>query len=445
MFQRKHEEDRIEKERAELNSLIEGLYGSEDSVIPGGEGRLNELLGGREGGVQGPDQKAVHRIQELNPALANEVLGTISSGDEGALGNLRDLSESGVKFGDSILSAPTIEEKRKLVVQHGLDSAAKGSSPERAAQMLNMNEDELNLEARRLQVIGKDVNALLKPKPFLDTPQGQEAFAKIAARNPAVANQILNLYKTRAEVKGVSGRGSFSKSPGVVVKTGDETYAQSIPVMNQQTGQMENVLVPIEGQPVSRLGETGLELSQRRANEAGERSEATTREKGQQDRIQLAINSGLEAADAAPIVRRSMELLDSVKTGGLHNASRGVKQFFGVEGADEAELSANLGKTVLSQLRSTFGAAFTEREGARLADIEAGFGKSPEGNRRLLAQTLKIIERSANRGIKLAEQNGDSLSADEIREALDFTLQRNSETERSAPASMGRFTVELVN
>ena len=82
-------------------------------------------------------------------------------------------------------------------------------------------------------------------------------------------------------------------------------------------------------------------------------------------------------------MRRGLELLATVNTGGIDNARLQIKKFFGVEGADEGELSANLGRAVLSQLRQTFGAAFTEREGARLDNLSARFGASTASNTRL--------------------------------------------------------------
>lgn len=151
---------------------------------------------------------------------------------------------------------------------------------------------------------------------------------------------------------------------------------------------------------------------------------ATARARGtaEEGRAQNIITEGLAAADSTAVLRRSLELLDRVGTGGFNRVSLAAKKLFGIEGADEGELSANLGKAVLSQLRSTFGAAFTEREGARLEAIEAGFGSSVPTNRRLLNNALTIAERSAQRAIRRAEQRGDYETADEIEAALDFDL-----------------------
>lgn len=154
----------------------------------------------------------------------------------------------------------------------------------------------------------------------------------------------------------------------------------------------------------------------------GQQKQQEVTSKGKAQREQELISQGLDAADSYANVKRGIELLESVKTGGLDNLKLKGKQLFGIEGANEAELSNRLGKAVLSQLRQTFGAAFTAKEGESLAKIEAGFGKSTEGNKRLLKQTERIILRAAKRGIKAAKRSGDMETAREIQDALDFTL-----------------------
>lgn len=154
----------------------------------------------------------------------------------------------------------------------------------------------------------------------------------------------------------------------------------------------------------------------------GDVAAARARGTAEEGRAQDIITEGLAAADSTSVLRRSLELLNRVETGGFNRVSLAAKKLFGIEGADEGELSANLGKAVLSQLRSTFGAAFTQKEGERLESIEAGFSSSPETNKRLLQNALRIAERSAQRAIRRAEQRDDFETADEIESALDFDL-----------------------
>jgi hypothetical protein len=170
---------------------------------------------------------------------------------------------------------------------------------------------------------------------------------------------------------------------------------------------------------------------------AGTVAGGTATGKGNAERNQTFINEGLAAADSLPVLNRAIDLLDSVPTGGIEAAKLAATNLLGVTGADEAELSANMGKAVLSQLRSTFGAAFTEREGARLQAIEAGFGKSTEGNKRLLQQAKKLVERAARRGMNAAKDAGDSFSYSEIEGSINMKLDPKA-------APKGGWSVEEV-
>jgi hypothetical protein len=121
-------------------------------------------------------------------------------------------------------------------------------------------------------------------------------------------------------------------------------------------------------------------------------------------RNQDTIDVGFDAAMALPTLKRAISLLDEVQTGGFAGAAIKARQFFGVETADEGELASLLGKGVLSQLRGTFGAAFTEKEGSRLMAIEARMGANPETNRRLLQNAITIMERAIDRGISVGDE-----------------------------------------
>lgn len=156
--------------------------------------------------------------------------------------------------------------------------------------------------------------------------------------------------------------------------------------------------------------------------EAGGIAGAQALAKGQEERSQDVINRGRAAAESTALLRRSISLLDSIATGGFAAAKLAATDFLGVTGADEGELSANLGRAVLSQLRETFGAAFTEREGARLDRLSARFGRSTASNQRILQQALMIATESANRAIARAEDDGDIETASEIEEMLLFEV-----------------------
>jgi len=185
-----------------------------------------------------------------------------------------------------------------------------------------------------------------------------------------------------------------------------------------------------------------------RANTEGievqtERAKGRARATKEEGRASALIDRGVSAAESTAILRRGLTLLETVKTGGVNAISVAIKDRLGITGADEAELSASLGKSILSQLRETFGAAFTENEGKRLERIEANFGKSTEGNKRLLEQALRIAERTAKRARKSALDREQEDIVQDIDDLLSFSLDIDAE-EGQAPSSVGRFQIEVV-
>jgi hypothetical protein len=147
--------------------------------------------------------------------------------------------------------------------------------------------------------------------------------------------------------------------------------------------------------------------------EAGERAKLRTQ--GIMKRTEGRLDEGRAAAEMLPVLRRSIALLEDIPTGGIDKFKMRIKTFFGVESADEGELAQNLGKAVLSQLRKTFGAQFTEREGERLNKIEANFGKSPESNIRQLKNLLAFNEEFYRQGVVAAGDLEDEAALESLR------------------------------
>lgn len=175
-------------------------------------------------------------------------------------------------------------------------------------------------------------------------------------------------------------------------------------VLSTPTGPMTRVFDP-NGEEVFGADRTGVLRSAReeQVDFAQSKAGATAEGAAVVERNQNAIDIGFDAAMALPTLKRAVTLLDSVKTGGYSAMALKVKQIFGLESADEGELSGLLGKGVLSQLRTTFGAAFTEKEGSRLAGIEARIGTNAQTNRRLLGNAMQIMEFAIDRAISVAD------------------------------------------
>lgn len=181
------------------------------------------------------------------------------------------------------------------------------------------------------------------------------------------------------------------------------------------------------------VGKEGEAPGERRIAEL-EQKKGEARIQTQEKRLSSVIDRGITAAEAIPNLKRGIELLDMVQTGGVQAVSLRAKQLFGIETGDEGELSNRLSKSVLSQLRETFGAAFTENEGKRLERIEAGFSKSPETNKRLLNQALRMAQRKAQAARNAAMEAGDEYAVQEIDDLLSFTYSMQ-ENQQQRPAA----------
>ena len=140
------------------------------------------------------------------------------------------------------------------------------------------------------------------------------------------------------------------------------------------------------------------------------------RERGasQEKRIQLAIDDGIDAAQRIPKLREARNILETVGTGNMNAVALAFKQRLGIASADESQLIYELAKNVLSQLKPTFGAAFTAREGDLLRRIEANTNNSTEGNKRLLDELIEALQLDVNRARLEARENKDTRSLNAI-------------------------------
>jgi len=215
-------------------------------------------------------------------------------------------------------------------------------------QLLN-----LQVEARRLE------NKVL---------QNPSSSANISTVNPRdfTAGSISNFQETgdfNALERFTPPKSPFRVDTGDAIEfySGgpDNTLLRTIPKSLAPKDELSH----IESAAAARAtGSSGVELETKPAIAAAE-----TSAKANASRQQEFIDKGVTAGDAYPTIARGLSLLrGGVETGGFARAKLAATNFFGVTGADETELSNNLGKAVLSQLRETFGAAFTAKEGEQL-------------------------------------------------------------------------------
>jgi hypothetical protein len=291
---------------------------------------------------------------------------------------------------------------------------------------------------------------LLRERAESERNSGNEADAdfldrlvSVAEIDPKLAKQTLGIMissmpggdKVIDSIRRAQGprAGASAKAFAPVTLVNESTGEKipHIPTFDPSTGKakLEPADLP-EGFTLSK--ETAVEKRQAEIATVGAKEGAKITGKGQAKRLQDTIETGVVSSEGLANLKRARTLLDTVKTGGINAASLRAKQLFGVEGADEGELSNRLGKSVLAQLRQTFGAAFTAQEGASLARIEAGFGKSPAANKKLIDQLIKMVAKKSNQGIAAAVEAEDFTTAALIKENMAFSLD-DAEPETAAP------------
>lgn len=171
------------------------------------------------------------------------------------------------------------------------------------------------------------------------------------------------------------------------------------------------------------------------ANKSGviyESEVAQARERGtsEEKRIQDAIADGIDAAARMPKLLEARKILETVGTGGMKGVMLAFKQRLGITSADESKLIYALSKNVLSQLKPTFGAAFTAKEGDLLRRIEANTSMSTEGNKQLLDDLIDALDLAVQRGRIEARENRDTRSLN----AIDGYLAQQFEAAGGEPA-----------
>ena len=399
-------------------------------------------------------------IGRLNPQLGQFALSVFERGDALEIKKVQNKIKREAARAQALKNIKDPKKRRLALLDMASEMGLTGEDPTEILKMVDMSPDELALDLDTDILIGEAFGTVFKEKKQFQLAVGADGqvvqvdetgrqfpIPQQPAANTTIgkARQDLRTGKITTKEfevildkeKTAATQGRFTKAPGVVVQLPDGGFAQSIPVLNEKTGVLENKVVPIEGQPVSRLGQTAEETAALRVQTAGRTAGATRevervtaapiaaeRKRGgaEETRAQGNITGALLAADGLPQLQRSLKLLDEVKTGGFAAVQFKVKRLFGIESADEGELSFNLSKNVMKQLKPTFGAAFTEREGALLAAIEAGLGKSPEANKRLLRQAIKIYRTAIERGQRAALNRGDQEALRDISEAMSVDL-----------------------
>lgn len=311
-------------------------------------------------------------------------------------------------------------------------AASASSDMEAKKQLLGQAQDVLQADPNN--VFSQGINRMMAmndPKALDEELLGSVQMA-----------QNLGLFPSGSALGGGVKAVPSQKTGSWLVQGPDGKVRPMVGSYNPASGQLTTEF----GEPLPEgfkvVGKEGEAPAERRQAEV-EQARKQQRVKGQEQRITQVIDRGLVAAEAVPNLKRGLELLDLVKTGGVPAVGLRAKQLFGIETGDEGELANQLSKAVLSQLRTTFGAAFTKEEGDRLFRISAGFGKSPETNKRLLNQALRMAQRKAQAARKAAMDVGDDYTVQEIDDLMSFTYSMEEGQGGAQPAAAAQQAPQL--
>jgi len=296
---------------------------------------------------------------------------------------------------------------RKVQIANRLAKKAINLPPEGVDQLLNQYSNVL-------------LSVGFTPEDLANTPRDKQGLQALIDQTDSVIQASGKGSESEVQqAQYVEGLGYVQQ-----LRNGQVTMAELSPEQQAKVKQALNAQAGRQAQAYGQKQRAGL-LQEADLAPDIEREKTIAKETGAGNikRTQDYVDRGVTAAEGIPNVRRALSLMDDIQTGGIDKVAIRARQIFGIEGADEGELSYNMGKAVLSQLKDTFGAAFTLKEGERLEQLEAGLGRSPETNRRILAQALQVMESKAKRGADAARELEDEFAAQDIEKYMSMELE----------------------
>ena len=119
------------------------------------------------------------------------------------------------------------------------------------------------------------------------------------------------------------------------------------------------------------------------------------------------IDLGEKAAPIIPRVERGIELLGKVDTGGFDAQMKAIADYTGADTADASELQSIFSEQLLSQMQSMKGlGAMSEGDRKAIESGIASWGKSAEGNKRILKNYLSVLKRQKNNALQEIDRQG---------------------------------------
>lgn len=319
-----------------------------------------------------------------------------------------------------------VEQQAPFLVQKIFEGEQRGENVDHLRQLQGLNPRDRAVQAQSNVNQARRLEDIIRPVG-LQKPLSLKGKERADLRAGFITQED---FDTLVSVK--SG-GSVKLGGDVITKIDDKFF------FAQQTtnpdGTSSTVLSEIPGNPVN--PKTGLSLAEEQAEKAigagaktrAERLSLIETQPGltgatkSTEKDFVNMDAAIDAAKNVPALNQTLALLQKIETGGIDAVVLATARALGVESGDQAELTFNLRKNVLKQLKPTFGAAFTEREGKLLAEIEASESKSTNGNIRLIKRALRIHNDLIRVGISGAKRQ----KQDSVIEDIEF-LSRPLET-----------------
>ena len=145
------------------------------------------------------------------------------------------------------------------------------------------------------------------------------------------------------------------------------------------------------------------------------RNEALTAD--QVNRLDSAIETGIGAVNALPDINRGLELLKTVKTGGLDAKAKQVTDFFGTTSGDVGELNNILAENVLQGL-SAFTGAISDAEREFIEKMNTGLAQGRGFNIAQLNRMRNIYQREVDKGLQAAKIANDEFAVGIFEDAI---------------------------
>ena len=230
---------------------------------------------------------------------------------------------------------------------------------------------------------------------YVDSTFNNPELTKLAAGGVLTPNNLDSFIKDTSNA-------TILKGSTFTVRDEKGNNFTMIPTLNNKTGELENSYSPIGNAPSNPIGKTvvtGGEFAQT----AGEVQRQKIETKGLETQEAKFQELKVAATDSIPSLNASKDnldrataLLDSVSTGGPVNlAGTGLENFFGIKGADKAELEIILGQEMFKSLKPLFGGVISEGERQAIVDIYANLKKGNIANKGI----LKRLKQELNDGI----------------------------------------------